>query len=72
MLKHDSVPDDVFKLCLFIGTRDPDTHCSLANNLSAATLKCFNTQPSVITVGHAGAAAAVRLPSGGREVEHTG
>lgn len=56
---------------LFIGTRDPDKHHSLANNMFVATHKCLNTQPSAISAGHAGAAVEVRLPSGGREVKHT-
>lgn len=75
MLKCDSVPDDLCKetnvlFCLFIDARD--TQCSLADNLSADTLKCSTSQPSAIPAGHAGAAAEVRLPSGGREDEHTG
>lgn len=57
---------------LVIGTRDSDKHSSVANNLSVATHKYLNTKPSNIPAGHAGAAVEVRLPSGGREVEHTG
>lgn len=55
--------------CLF-GTRD--TQCSLADNLFADTRKRSTSQPSAITAGPAGAAAELRLPSGGREDEHTG
>lgn len=58
--------------CLFIGTRVPDTQSSLADNLCADTLKCPTSQPSATPAGDAGAAAEVRLPSGGREDEHIG
>lgn len=57
---------------LFIGTRVPDTQCSLADNLSADTLEHSPPEPSAMPVRYADATAEVRLPSGGRKDEYTG